>query len=186
MSNFTEENYIQKYLKYKTKYLELKNKETQDGGYTFKSGHYIFFYNNKDVSNDKIKNLHNNNDTLDTFTNLIPNKGYYLPIKVKEDGSGWGASFAAFKDNFIYGDDRFNSIRLNNQDGNLALKLKKENIHDSSYFTSDTFKSYVEQIYKDNKDLFKSQSLDINSAVYVSSYYTSGWFVPKFGPINDL
>lgn len=182
MSNLTEEDYKQKYLKYKTKYLELKSKETQDGGYTFKSGHYIFFYNNKDVSNDTVTYFGKNNATLHEFTDLIANKGYYIPIKVKGDEGGFGATFAAFKDNYIYGDDRFNSIRLNNKDGTFVTKLKPEDIHDSSYFTKDTFTNCVKKIYENNKEKLK----DINSSVYVSSYYTSGWFVPKFGPINDL
>ena len=47
--------YEQKYLKYKKKYLDLKNTKEQEGGLAF-SGFYFMFYSKKDLE-DQVKIL---------------------------------------------------------------------------------------------------------------------------------
>jgi len=81
--NNLDEIYRQKYLKYKAKYLDLKE---QQGGVTYLNGLYVFFFPG-DL--EKIKTLGNNEHTnvlkqyFDTFTNSIGKEAFYYKINDK-------------------------------------------------------------------------------------------------------
>jgi hypothetical protein len=76
--NFDHEIYRQKYLKYKAKYLELKE---QQGGILYGTGIYVFFY---DTAKYKIPpGILNLDNTLNTFTDKIGNTAYYYRLSDK-------------------------------------------------------------------------------------------------------
>ena len=77
--NTEDEMYKQKYLKYKRKYLQLKE---QEGGIMYQDDHYIFFYKKVVLDNTEFKNI--NKESLisaNDFTDRIGNCSWYLPLQ---------------------------------------------------------------------------------------------------------
>ena len=72
--NFDDEIYRQKYLKYKAKYLELKE---QQGGVFFGTGNIIFFY---DTRTYKVPDTLYLKTSLNEFTDKIGNTAYYYRL----------------------------------------------------------------------------------------------------------
>lgn len=81
--NNLDEIFRQKYLKYKAKYLELKE---QQGGIVFNGGKYIFFFPGNE---EKIKGLGDNKQTVslktnfNVFTDNIGSESFYYKVSDK-------------------------------------------------------------------------------------------------------
>jgi hypothetical protein len=81
--SFNDEIYRQKYLKYKAKYLELKE---QEGGILYGTGIYVFFYDTAKYT-IPLKTFYLN-DTLNTFTDRIGNTAYWYRFSDKNLNNG--------------------------------------------------------------------------------------------------
>jgi hypothetical protein len=82
--NNLDEIYKQKYLKYKAKYLELKE---QQGGIIYNTGQYVFFYKPNNLNN-KLSNLVDDSrrvlkTSFNIFTDNLANNAYYYKIDKK-------------------------------------------------------------------------------------------------------
>jgi len=162
MHNKSEEYYINKYLKYKNKYLILNKLYKLKGGDSFltESGNYIFFYNSKDRP-DEILNSYK---SLTDFTNIdftSDTKNYVIIGHIKDN------TCKLYINNYAH-------VDISTDDCNIKFK------------DQDSFNSYIELIIKkyhnknfNDKDL-KDQNINRflkkwNRAIYVKSS-TLRWF----------